>query len=342
MKIAINSPMFLPRIGGLENVTAMLAGHFAKRGHEVRVLTITPADEGGEPDVGYSIIRDPKGSRLWETAKWCDVFVHSNMSLKAVHPLLLLRKPWIAIHHGWYSDANNPPTLNAKAKRFLARFATSNIAISHYVADYIGGNCQVIPNPYDDWVFRERSEIRRDRDLLFVGRLVSDKGANLLVEAVGRLVTRGLHPTLTITGTGPEEEALRQQTTALDLKGATTFAGALRGEALAKLMNAHRFIVIPSIWKEPFGIVAIEGIACGCIAVGSNGGGLKEAIGPCGISFQNGDASDLTRVLADVLSGNISLNVFHAAKQAHLERHKLETVGDAYLKVLLEVTSVAF
>ncbi len=43
--------------------------------------------------------------------------------------------------------------------------------------------------------------------------------------------------------------------------------------------------------------MALEGIACGCVVVGSEGGGLKDAIGPCGDTFRNGDAADLARVL---------------------------------------------
>ena len=43
------------------------------------------------------------------------------------------------------------------------------------------------------------------------------------------------------------------------------------GAALAALLNQCRILVVPSLWAEPFGIVALEGIACGCVVVGSAG-----------------------------------------------------------------------
>lgn len=333
MKIAINSPIFLPHIGGLENVTAMLAGHFAKRGHGVRVLTITPAAPTGEPEAGYQVIREGYGRQLLDAVKWCDVFIHFNVSLKALHPLLAFRRPWVISHQGWYHSLDKPFTWQAKAKCLFARLG-SNIACSQAVADYVKVPCEVIPNPYDDATYRDYPNVKRDRDLLFVGRLVSDKGASILVEATHRLVQTGLRPTVTITGSGPEELPLRRQIETLGLNELFTFTGPLRGAALAMVMNAHRFIIIPSLWLEPFGIVALEGIACGCVAVGSVGGGLKDAIGGCGLTFKNGDSRDLSERLNDVLTGKTPVEPFLKARQDHLQRHLTSVVGDAYLRVL--------
>src|SRR6202021_2623014 len=79
------------------------------------------------------------------------------------------------------------------------------------------------------------------------------------------------------------------------------FTGYANGHNLARLLNAHRLIVIPSIWQEPFGIVALEGMACGCVPVGSAGGGLCDAIGECGDTFPNGDIEALADILRKLL-----------------------------------------
>lgn len=334
MKIAINSPCFLPRVGGLENVTAMLAGHFARRGHEVRVLTITPADEKGEPDLGFQIVRDPRGEHLWETARWCDVFVLSNMSLKAVHPLLLLRKPWMAIHHGWYSNPEKPRTLNALAKCWLAKLADVNVAVSQAVADYVGGKCRVIPNPYDDAVFKLTPEVKRDRDVIFVGRLVSDKAPNLLVEAAAMLSREDIRPLITIVGSGPEEMPLRQHVAKAGLASQVSFTGALRGNDLAAELNAHRVLAVTSTIYEGFGIVALEGIACGCVVIGADAGGLPEAIGPCGRTFRRGDARDLAARLREMLCTKEFRHPSLGTRTEHLSKHTPATVGEAYLRLL--------
>jgi glycosyltransferase involved in cell wall biosynthesis len=175
-------------------------------------------------------------------------------------------------------------------------------------------------------------DISRDRDLIFLGRLVSDKGVDLLVEALAGLQQRGLTPGLTIVGSGPEEAALRQQAESLQVSAQIQFLGVKQGQELARLLNAHKILVVPSRWQEPFGIVALEGIACGCVVVGSSGGGLKDAIGDCGLTFPNEDVSVLIDHLATLLTQPDRLTHHRSAAVAHLARHTRAAVATAYLK----------
>jgi glycogen synthase len=105
------------------------------------------------------------------------------------------------------------------------------------------------------------------------------------------------------------------------------------------VMNRHQVIVIPSRWPEPFGIVALEGIACGCIALGSEQGGLNEAIGNCGMTFRNGDGDELADRLRDLLSDSQLREEFRAAAAAHLERFRAPTVAQHYLALLRELAA---
>src|SRR5262249_34552970 len=151
----------------------------------------------------------------------------------------------------------------------------------------------VIGNPYRDEIFHGIPGIERTLDLAFVGRLVTDKGVDLLLDALALLAGRGLQPSLSVIGDGPESERLEEQTRRLDLDGQVTFLGTGTGEDLCAILHHHRILVVPSRYNEPFGIVALEGIACGCAVVGSAGGGLPEAMGPCGLTFPNGDVPAL-------------------------------------------------
>src|SRR5207302_7541699 len=160
----------------------------------------------------------------------------------------------------------------------------------------------VTGNPYDNGVFRLLPNIVRDKTIAFLGRLVSDKGADLLLQAIKLLQHEGLMPDLTIIGAGPEEQGLRQLTHELGLDRQVTFVGEKSGAPLAELLNRHRILVVPSRWAEPFGVVALEGIACGCVVIGSESGGLKEAIGPCGLVYENGNV----RALADQLKRSLN------------------------------------
>jgi glycosyltransferase involved in cell wall biosynthesis len=167
--------------------------------------------------------------------------------------------------------------------------------------------------------------------LIFAGRLVSDKGADLLLEALGLLKTEGIRPSLTLVGSGPEELALRTQAKALSLQDQVHFAGVHCGPDLARLLQQHRILVVPSRWPEPFGIVALEGLACGCSVVASDQGGLPEAAGPCGITFPNGDAEALAQKIKAQLGQPQPSSTLAAT---HLSRFTVESVTASYLERL--------
>jgi glycosyltransferase involved in cell wall biosynthesis len=327
MRIVVYSPAFHPMIGGLEEVARICCQEFHNAGHQVTVITETTLGDASE--LPFPVRRRPGFLETLRLVAGCDVFLEFNISLKGLIFPLLCRKPVVISHQSWFSDIRRPPTWRALLKRWASRRVT-NIACSQAVKDYLRTDATVIPNAYDDHTFRLMREVKRERDFLFVGRLVSDKGAGLLVEAVGRLAQEGFHPTLTITGSGPEEAPLRQQVKRLGLDEQTFFTGALRGEALAREMNRHRVLVVPSLWAEPFGIVALEGIACGCWVIGSEQGGLKDAIGSHGVTFLNGSQEGLFSAIRK-FDGS-GLNPVSGA--GHLERHTARTVAAAYLEVL--------
>ena len=117
------------------------------------------------------------------------------------------------------------------------------------------------------------------------------------------------------------------------------FVGTRKDVELARLLNAHRFLVVPSRWVEPFGIVALEGIACGCAVVGSEEGGLKEAIGPCGVTFANGDAAGLARALKKILETSSGFVPFLEKREQHLSGFQGRTVAKSYLEFFQQVLS---
>jgi glycosyltransferase involved in cell wall biosynthesis len=239
-------------------------------------------------------------------------------------------------HHSWYCRADGHIAWQDRLKRFLLRYAAASIAVSQAVADDLATPAVVIPNPYRDYLFRLVPGIERTEELAFVGRLVSDKGVDVLLNALAILGQEGLAPRLTLIGEGPEAPRLREQARSLGLADRIDFQGTLVGEELVTALNRHRILVVPSRYNEPFGIVALEGIACGCVVVGSAGGGLAEAIGPCGRTFRNGDAADLARVLGEVLryperDGD---HLRHARE--HLALHTSERVAASYSRVLME------
>jgi glycogen synthase len=334
MKVVIHSPAFPPQIGGLEEIARICAAGLTELGHQVTVL----CESANTPpmEFPFRVLREASWRERLAATAACDVFLMFNMSLKGLPLPLLCRKPLVICHQGWYGVDRNDSSLRSRFKCWLSRTLAKNIACSRAVADYLGGPVEVIPNAYNDQLFRLRPEIPRVRDVLFVGRLVSDKGAALLVEAVANLAAKGIRATLTITGGGPEEQRLRQKVQHLGLVEQTHFTGPLRGQVLAHEMNRHRILVVPSIWEEPFGIVALEGIASGCLAIGSEGGGLADAIGACGMTFPNGDSTALAALLEAHWESLHSYphTVVGASEAQHLNRHHPKQVIQSFLEVL--------
>jgi glycogen synthase len=333
MKILFSSYAYAPGIGGIETVSALLAGEFVAAGHEVILITETPATAlHSDP---FEVVRNPSLARLWELLRWGDVVVQNNISLRHLIPALLLRKPVTLVHQTWIRNIAGGIGWNDRIKRALLP-RVKNVAISQAIARDTNMAAEVIGNPYDDRIFKIIPRRARDGELLFVGRLVSDKGVDVLLRGLGILKQKNVSACLTIIGCGPEETNLRSLVCELGLDQAVTFAGEKVGPELAEVMNRHQIIVIPSRWPEPFGIVALEGIACGCIAVGSEEGGLSEAIGNCGMTFRNGDSEGLADRLRDLLSDSQVREKFRAAAPAHLERFRAQNVAQRYLALLRE------
>ena len=333
MKILLSSHFFPPSIGGIEEVGRILAEEFTRVGHEVQVVTQTAETAGA--DFPFPIHRRPGPFDLLRLVEWCDVFLHNNISLQTAWPLLVQSRPWVVAHHAWITRVDGSMGLRDRLKRLVSRGAR-NIVVSDALRSQIDAPAAVIGNPYRDTLFRCDPNALRDRELVFLGRLVGDKGVDLLLEAMAQVSARGLKPRLTIIGRGPEEAALRQMSSRLGLDAQVDFAGQVAGRELVALLNCHRVVVVPSRLQEPFGLVALEGMACGCVPVVADCGGLPETIGEAGATFRHEDAGDLARWIETLLAPNADLRRYREAASAHLARHTAEAVAARYLQVLEE------
>ncbi len=330
MKILLSSYVFSPSIGGIETVSELIAPEFVRAGHEVILITATKkADSISRP---YPVERRPGPRRMIELVRWCDVYFQNNISLFYAWPLLFIRKPWVIAHHTWLAEFPRGRNWQARLKRALLRFGT-NATISKPVACDLPLPSTIVGNPYATRIFKQRPEIPRDRELVYLGRLVSDKGVDLLIEAMAELRDQGLHPRLTIIGSGPEETSLRKLSRERQLEDQIEFVGARKPAEISRLLNAHQILVVPSRWPEPFGIVALEAIACGCVVAASQAGGLPQAVGPCGLTFTIADRQELAQTLRTLLTQPElrSRLILHAER--HLRQFEPEVVAGKYLDV---------
>jgi L-malate glycosyltransferase len=134
----------------------------------------------------------------------------------------------------------------------------------------------------------------------FVGRFVEEKGLLDLVEAVGQLAAASQRPpVLVLTGKGALQETVRSRCARLGVK--LIVLPPRKYHEIIDIMNALDVLVLPSqsrpFWKEQFGRVLIEAMACGVAVIGSDSGEIPNVIGDAGLVFREGDREQLFQCL---------------------------------------------
>jgi len=163
---------------------------------------------------------------------------------------------------------------------------------------------RVVLNGVDAAAFDRPGHAHRNGVLrvTFVGRMIPDKGADILLEAVLRLDRPDIHLTLVGgSGFGPDdpltrfEQSIRRRAQRLGDR-VTVLPFVPRAEVAALLTRAD-VVVVPSRWPEPCGLTVLEGMAAGAAVVGSEIGGIPEMLRGVGILVPPGDPQALAEVL---------------------------------------------
>jgi Glycosyltransferase len=298
MRILICSYDFYPHIGGTETAGMTLAMGLAERGYDITVVTSTTAAAADKEDASFpfSIIRKPGTLELVRLFQAADLVWHNHVSLRLLWPILLVRRPLVFVHHcPLATDTESEPRFGALKR--AACMLGHNAFVSESLRKAAGLPGPVIYNSYDEVNFHTWPNVMRDRDVVFLGHLVRQKGADLLIDALALLAAKGMRLRATIIGAGPQDEALKAQVSSHGLGDVVEFTGVLRGEALSRTLARHRMMAVPSRGFEALPISALEALACGCVLVGSDSGGVPEAIGPCGIVIARDSAPELAAAL---------------------------------------------
>lgn len=198
--------------------------------------------------------------------------------------------------------------LNLALENLGLSCADSVIVNSHSVAEEItarglpGPGPVVIPNGVDLVRFRPAPGSQADHMILFVGRLVPQKGVDALLRAFAVVLRKCPGIRLVIAGDGYHRLYLERLSRHLGLPPHVEFVGWQTGPALARLYQEAEMVVVPSAY-EPFGLVALEAMACGRPTVASRTGGLAEVVvdGSTGYLVPPGDYLYLAQRMAQLL-----------------------------------------
>lgn len=128
-----------------------------------------------------------------------------------------------------------------------------------------------------DWEFRRNYAADYEKIIFFAGRIVNEKGIQVLLNAAPKILANYPNVKFVIAGRGPCMEELQGLTNYLGLNQKVYFTGYLNDVQITKMYKAIDIATFPSLY-EPFGIVALEGMLAGAATVVSDSGGLNEIV----------------------------------------------------------------
>lgn len=153
--------------------------------------------------------------------------------------------------------------------------------------------------------FRSKYALPHEKIVFFVGRLVREKGIQVLLQGAPQILSAYHDVKFVIAGKGPMEANLKQLAKELGIEHKVCFTGFITDEDRNKLLKIADIAIFPSLY-EPFGIVALEAMAAKVPVIVSDTGGLAEIIehGVDGMKIYPDDVNSLTYNLLEVLRNN--------------------------------------
>lgn len=247
-------------------------------------------------DKGKALARRLNGFDLIHAHDWLTAY--SAVALKAT-----LQLPLVATIHatergrgqGYLID-EQAATING-TEWWLTYESWHIITVSHFMAQQLHSYFSV-PSDKLSVVYNginvpsrqqlpdaERRAFRRrfaddDQPLVFnIGRMVYEKGVQILIAAAPRILATFPTARFVVAGTGAFLQQLQSDAAAIGVERAFTFTGFISDEDRDRLFEVADVAVFPSLY-EPFGIVALEAMAHRCPVVASSTGGLQEVVRP--------------------------------------------------------------
>lgn len=384
MNIAIFASAFYPHFGGVEEACRHLALEYRRRGHGAHVLTTRhpqdlPAHETVE---GIGIWRFPFEMPRARPAGMARFARRFPSDLRAVSRLLKTLESDI-IHvqcvgpNGLYALAAARTTglplvvttqgeRTMDAGRLYQTSAAANWTLRRLLrrADYVtacsrqtlddakqfagfalDAKSRPVYNGIDLAEFDGIPPYVHPRPyLLGIGRVVPQKGFDLLIDAYARLHARLPDaPDLIIAGDGPERAGLEAQADALGLGGRVHLVGRADRPLATALFRGCTVFALPSR-QEPQGIVSLEAMACAKPVVAARVGGVPEVVldGETGLLFPGGDAGALADALHVLLSDPARAAALGRNGRARAEAHfTWGRIADQYFEIYRRVSRTA-
>ena len=369
MKIVIPTADYPPIEGGISTVTVQLARAFARMGHEV--VVIAPHFDGmsefdaNEPvrvlrSGGYHLgwLRTlPMLRATWPELAGCELLIAINVTHAGLIGLLAKQTrgvPYVTLAYAYeFLKFDRVPVLG-RILRAVYRNSKVTIAISAFTRDALirfgltpasvdvalpGAAWPMPAITHDVNVVCTRLGVHAGRVILAVGRLISRKGHDALLDALPRVLTSFPDTQLVIVGRGPCEDSLHRRCRELDIQNSVVFTGHITDDDVNALYARCDVFALPcgedaNGQVEGFGLVFAEAAAHGKPCIGGRSGGVVDAIvdGETGFLIPPKDAHALADALMTLFNDPARAL---AMGQAGQERIARELNWDCFAQRLL-------
>jgi len=340
---------------------------------ELTVVTSTPSDSFTDSALPFKVVRRPSLNSLRKLIRSADVIHVAGAAIIPICLGLVLRKPVVVEHHGFQTicptgqllqePENIPCPGHFMAQRytyclacaptprplasfhnwlltFFRRFLCQHVAVNIAPTNWLSGMLQlprtdIVPHglPLSPPLTRLASS-QPVPVLVFLGRIVTTKGLQLLLQATRVLQQQNRVVELKIVGDGPERAGLEKFVEDCKLTGQVCFFGRLPDSQIADLLATAHLLVVPSLGGEVFGMVVAENMLRGIPILASDLGAFIEVLGDAGRTFKTGDCSDLARQIAQLLDDpTVSRHLGVAAHQRVRELFPLSRMIDAHAQI---------
>ncbi|WP_060788945.1 glycosyltransferase [Geobacillus zalihae] len=174
----------------------------------------------------------------------------------------------------------------------------------------------------------------------YVGRMVREKGIYDFIEAGETLINEGYNQLrFLMIGSGPEYNSVTSEISRRKLEKYFIIKERIDSEAVPVIMNIINILVLPSRttanWKEQFGRVLVEAMACETAVVGSDSGAIPEVIGDERFVFREGDVEDLVSKLRLLIDNQeLYKEVLVNNKERAIKQYSWQSLAKYYKEIL--------
>lgn len=361
MKIGLVCPYNIAKGGGVQEIVLATKAELVRRGHDVRIITPLPRE--GEtielPDVIFigtsTDFRSPTHTHVQVSATSDRAKIETMLATEKFD-ILHFHEPWVpmlSLQILQRSTSINIATFHAKVPetlmtRTVAKVVTPYLksvfkylhemtAVSDSAAEYVTSLTDepvtIIPNGIDLTKYRlsPDSHQRADKIILYIGRLEKRKGVKYLLQAYQLLMQDDSDLKLIIAGDGPDRKKLELLAEDLKLTN-VSFLGYVSEALKLQLLAEADLYCSPAIFGESFGIVLLEAMATGTVAVAGNNSGYSDLMQGVGaISIANPqDVSEFARHLKLLLNEGQLRDLWRQWAQDYVTQFSYPVVVDRY------------